>query len=121
MIYINILWSVISYFKLFLFLYEKFFSVLTNNLTFTHFSTELKLRNVHLQQVQNQIRHKTDGLSSSTLVLRRGQPFTILINYDGRPFDPLKDKLFFRIVLGMFVLNKRAASSHSLSITFISK
>ncbi|CAM4619923.1 unnamed protein product [Leuciscus chuanchicus] len=61
---------------------------------------ELKLRNVHLQQVQNQIRHKTDGLSSSTLVLRRGQPFTILINYDGRPFDPLKDKLFFRIVLG---------------------
>ncbi|CAM4619930.1 unnamed protein product [Leuciscus chuanchicus] len=61
---------------------------------------ELKLKNVHLQQVQNKIQHKTDGLSSSTLVLRRGQPFTILINYDGRPFDPLKDKLFFRIVLG---------------------
>ncbi|KAK7144172.1 hypothetical protein R3I94_010565 [Phoxinus phoxinus] len=61
---------------------------------------ELKLRNVHLQQVQNQIRHNTDGLSSSTLVLRRGQPFTILINYDGRTYDPLKDKLVFRIVLG---------------------
>ncbi|XP_077056001.1 transglutaminase 5, like [Siphateles boraxobius] len=61
---------------------------------------ELKLRNVHLQQVQNQLRHKTDGLSSSTLVLRRGQPFTILINYDGRPFDPLKEKLVFRIILG---------------------
>ncbi|XP_056122081.1 transglutaminase 5, like [Rhinichthys klamathensis goyatoka] len=61
---------------------------------------ELKLRNVHLQQVQNQIRHRTDGLSSSSLVLRRGQPFTILINYDGRPFDPLKDKLVFWIVLG---------------------
>ncbi|KAG1934150.1 transglutaminase 5, like [Pimephales promelas] len=61
---------------------------------------ELKLRNVHLQQVQNQIRHRTDGLSSSSLVLRRGQPFTILIGYDGRPFDPLKDKLVFRIVLG---------------------
>ncbi|KAK7144171.1 hypothetical protein R3I94_010565 [Phoxinus phoxinus] len=59
---------------------------------------ELKLRNVHLQPVQNQIRHNTDGLSSSTLVLRRGQPFTILIYYDGRPFDPLKDKLVFRIV-----------------------
>uniref|UniRef100_A0A673NCR9 protein-glutamine gamma-glutamyltransferase n=1 Tax=Sinocyclocheilus rhinocerous TaxID=307959 RepID=A0A673NCR9_9TELE len=28
--------------------------------------------------VQNQTRHKTDGLSSSTLVLRRGQAFTLL-------------------------------------------
>ncbi|ROL40651.1 Protein-glutamine gamma-glutamyltransferase 5 [Anabarilius grahami] len=79
------------------------FSCLTNNFTFAHFYTEFKLRNVNLQQVQNQIRHRTDGLSSSTLVLRRGQPFTILMNYDGRPFDPLKEKLVFRIVLGMFV------------------
>ncbi|XP_077100313.1 protein-glutamine gamma-glutamyltransferase 5-like isoform X1 [Siphateles boraxobius] len=61
---------------------------------------ELKLRNVNLQQVQNQLRHKTDGLSSSTLVLRRGQPFTILINFDGRPFDPVKEKLVFRVILG---------------------
>uniref|UniRef100_A0A8C1ZWL9 protein-glutamine gamma-glutamyltransferase n=1 Tax=Cyprinus carpio TaxID=7962 RepID=A0A8C1ZWL9_CYPCA len=53
--------------------------------------------------VQNQTRHKTDGLSSSTLVLRRGQAFTVTINYDGRPFDPLKEKLIFRIVLGMFL------------------
>ncbi|XP_048056100.1 transglutaminase 5, like [Megalobrama amblycephala] len=60
---------------------------------------EFTLRNVNLQQVQNQIRHRTDGLSSSTLVLRRGQSFTILMNYDGRPFDPLKEKLVFRIVL----------------------
>uniref|UniRef100_A0A671PDQ7 Protein-glutamine gamma-glutamyltransferase 2-like n=1 Tax=Sinocyclocheilus anshuiensis TaxID=1608454 RepID=A0A671PDQ7_9TELE len=44
--------------------------------------------------------HKTDGLSSSTLVLRRGQAFTVTISYDGRPFDPLKEKLIFRIVLG---------------------
>ncbi|XP_016424423.1 protein-glutamine gamma-glutamyltransferase 5-like [Sinocyclocheilus rhinocerous] len=61
---------------------------------------EFKLRSIDLQQVQNQIRHKTDGLSSSTLVLRRGQAFTVTINYDGRPFDPLKEKLIFRIVLG---------------------
>uniref|UniRef100_A0A8C1E6K2 protein-glutamine gamma-glutamyltransferase n=1 Tax=Cyprinus carpio carpio TaxID=630221 RepID=A0A8C1E6K2_CYPCA len=61
---------------------------------------EFKVRTVDLQQVQNQTRHKTDGLSSSTLVLRRGQAFTVTINYDGRPFDPLKEKLIFRIVLG---------------------
>ncbi|XP_059353709.1 protein-glutamine gamma-glutamyltransferase 5-like [Carassius carassius] len=61
---------------------------------------EFKVRTVDLQQVQNQIRHKTDGLSSSTLVLRRGQEFTILMSYEGRPFDPMKENLIFRIVLG---------------------
>ncbi|XP_026111718.1 protein-glutamine gamma-glutamyltransferase 5-like [Carassius auratus] len=61
---------------------------------------EFKLRSVDLQQVQNQIRHKTDGLSSSTLVLRRGQAFTMLMSYEGRPFDPMKENLIFRIVLG---------------------
>ncbi|XP_067314344.1 protein-glutamine gamma-glutamyltransferase 5-like [Pseudorasbora parva] len=66
---------------------------------------EYELRNVHLQKSQNQIRHKTDGLSSSSnLVLRRGQPFTILINNDGRPFDPLREKLVFKIVLGPLVV-----------------
>uniref|UniRef100_A0A673JQD2 protein-glutamine gamma-glutamyltransferase n=1 Tax=Sinocyclocheilus rhinocerous TaxID=307959 RepID=A0A673JQD2_9TELE len=34
------------------------------------------VRTIDLQQVQNQTRHKTDGLSSSTVVLRRGQAFT---------------------------------------------
>ncbi|XP_026111484.1 protein-glutamine gamma-glutamyltransferase 5 [Carassius auratus] len=61
---------------------------------------EFKVRTVDLQRVQNQTRHRTEGLSSSTLVLRRGQTFTVIINYDGRPFDPLKEKLIFRIVLG---------------------
>ncbi|XP_067230338.1 protein-glutamine gamma-glutamyltransferase 5-like [Chanodichthys erythropterus] len=60
--------------------------------------TQFKVQNVDLQQVRNQIQHRTDGLSSKTLVLRRGQPFTILINYDGRPFDPQREKLVF--VLG---------------------
>ncbi|XP_026070313.1 protein-glutamine gamma-glutamyltransferase 5 [Carassius auratus] len=61
---------------------------------------EFKFQSINLQQAQNQIRHKTDGLSSSTLVLRRGQAFTVLMNYEGRPFDPMKEKLIFRIVLG---------------------
>ncbi len=75
---------------------------MTNNITFTHFYTAFKVQTFDLQKVQNQIRHKTDGLSSSTLVLRRGQAFTVTINYDGRPFDPLKEKLIFRIDLGVF-------------------
>ncbi len=69
----------------------------------TIFVTEFKLWSIDLQKVQNQIRHKTDGLSSSTLVLRRGQAFTVLMSYEGWPFDPLREKLIFRIDLGMFV------------------
>ncbi len=76
---------------------------MTNNITFANFYTEFKVRTFDLQNVQNQTRHKTDGLSSSTLFLRRGQAFTVTVNYDGRPFDPLKEKLIFRIDLGAFV------------------
>ncbi|KAI2663203.1 Protein-glutamine gamma-glutamyltransferase 5 [Labeo rohita] len=65
--------------------------------------TEFRVRSISLQQVQNQTRHKTEGLSSTTVVLRRGQAFTVAINYDGRPFDPLKEKMIFSITLGMFV------------------
>ncbi|XP_051767784.1 protein-glutamine gamma-glutamyltransferase 5-like isoform X2 [Ctenopharyngodon idella] len=61
-------------------------------------ATQFKVQKVDLQQVRNQIQHRTDDLSSKTLVLRRGQPFTILINSDGRPFDPQREKLVF--VLG---------------------
>uniref|UniRef100_A0A8C1WLH6 protein-glutamine gamma-glutamyltransferase n=1 Tax=Cyprinus carpio TaxID=7962 RepID=A0A8C1WLH6_CYPCA len=61
---------------------------------------QFKVQTIDLQKAQNQTRHKTDGLSSSTLVLRRGQAFTVTINYDGRPFDPLKEKMIFQIVLG---------------------
>ncbi|XP_051754082.1 protein-glutamine gamma-glutamyltransferase 5-like [Ctenopharyngodon idella] len=60
-------------------------------------ATQFKVQNVDLQQVRNQIQHRTEGLSSRTLVLRRGQPFTILINYDGRPFNPQREKLVFAL------------------------
>ncbi len=76
--------------------------IMTNSITFANFYTAFKVRTFDLQNVQNQTRHKTDGLSSSTLVLRRGQAFTVTVNYDGRPFDPLKEKLIFRIELGVF-------------------
>ncbi|XP_051562884.1 protein-glutamine gamma-glutamyltransferase 5-like [Myxocyprinus asiaticus] len=63
---------------------------------------ELKFRNVDLQQLPNQLRHQTDGLSSSTLVVRRGQSFQIQVNFDGRPFDSRRDKLIFKVLLGPF-------------------
>ncbi|XP_056606551.1 protein-glutamine gamma-glutamyltransferase 5-like [Triplophysa dalaica] len=59
-----------------------------------------KLKSVDLQSAKNQFNHKTNGLSSSTLVLRRGQAFQILLSFDGRAFDPRQDKLVFQVVLG---------------------
>ncbi|XP_056606603.1 protein-glutamine gamma-glutamyltransferase 5-like [Triplophysa dalaica] len=59
-----------------------------------------KLKSVDLQSAKNQFNHKTNGLSSSTLVLRRGQAFQILLSFDGRAFDPRQDKLVFHVVLG---------------------
>ncbi|XP_016424424.1 protein-glutamine gamma-glutamyltransferase 5-like [Sinocyclocheilus rhinocerous] len=79
--------------------------------------SEIKVQTINLQQVQNQTRHKTDGLSSSTLVLRRGQAFTVTINYDGRPFDPLKEKLIFRIVLGPVYVEVPVSVSGQPSLT----
>uniref|UniRef100_A0A8C1AR36 protein-glutamine gamma-glutamyltransferase n=1 Tax=Cyprinus carpio carpio TaxID=630221 RepID=A0A8C1AR36_CYPCA len=78
---------------------------------------EFKVRTIDLQQMQNQTRHKTDGLSSSTLVLRRGQAFTVTINFDGRPFDPMKEKLIFRIVLGPLYVEAPVSVSRQPSLT----
>ncbi|RXN25868.1 glutamine gamma-glutamyltransferase [Labeo rohita] len=78
---------------------------------------EFRVRSISLQQVQNQTSHKTEGLSSTTVVLRRGQAFTVAINYDGRPFDPLKEKMIFRITLGPLIVNVPVSASGQPSLT----
>ncbi|XP_059415526.1 protein-glutamine gamma-glutamyltransferase 5-like [Carassius carassius] len=78
---------------------------------------QFKVRSIDLQQAQNQIRHKTDGLSSSTLVLRRGQAFTVTINYEGRPFDPAKEKLILQIALGPLSVEVPVSSFGQPSLT----
>ncbi|XP_059426102.1 protein-glutamine gamma-glutamyltransferase 5-like [Carassius carassius] len=78
---------------------------------------EFKVRTIDLQQVQNQTRHRTDGLSSSTLVLRRGQAFTVTVNYDGRPFDSLKEQPIFRIDSGPLYVEAPVSESRHPSLT----
>ncbi|XP_073708462.1 transglutaminase 5, like isoform X2 [Garra rufa] len=78
---------------------------------------EFKLQSINLQQMENQIQHNTEGLSSSTMVLRRGQPFTILISNEGRPFDPMKEKLIFRIILGPLALDVPVSTFGQPSLT----
>ncbi|KAL1273387.1 hypothetical protein QQF64_029249 [Cirrhinus molitorella] len=76
-----------------------------------------RVRTINLQQVQNQTSHKTEGLSSTTVVLRRGQAFTVTINYEGRPFDPLKEKMIFQIVLGPLSVDVPVSTSGQPSLT----
>ncbi|KAI7807566.1 putative protein-glutamine gamma-glutamyltransferase 5 [Triplophysa rosa] len=74
---------------------------------------EFRFRNVDLQSTKNQLSHNTSGLSSTTLVLRRGQAFQILVSFNGREFNPRKDKLVFQAVLG----NPVSGSIQPVSVT----
>ncbi|KAK2888780.1 hypothetical protein Q8A67_014155 [Cirrhinus molitorella] len=76
-----------------------------------------RVQTINLQQVQNQTSHKTEGLSSTTVVLRRGQAFTVTINYEGQQFDPLKEKMIFQIVLGPLSVDVPVSTSGQPSPT----
>ncbi|KAJ8400572.1 hypothetical protein AAFF_G00393410 [Aldrovandia affinis] len=61
---------------------------------------ELNLKYVNLELLTNQLNHETQGLSSKTLVVRRGRPFKITMHFSGRPFNPDRDVLVFKVLLG---------------------
>ncbi|XP_073707863.1 protein-glutamine gamma-glutamyltransferase 5-like, partial [Garra rufa] len=85
--------------------------------TLLHIMDAFKVSTFNLQQEKNQTRHKTEDLSSTTLVLRRGQAFTLTINYEGQPFDPLKDKMVFQIILGPLSVDVPVSTSRQPSLT----
>lgn len=59
------------------------------------------IKNVNLQKSENLERHRTEGFSSSkALVVRRGAPFRISLQLEGRPFNPKTDSLRIRVMLG---------------------
>lgn len=53
-----------------------------------------------LEETQNHVWHKTEGLNSTSLVVRRGQPFRLTLSFNG-PYMSRKDDLMLRIELGM--------------------
>ncbi|XP_035243190.1 transglutaminase 5, like [Anguilla anguilla] len=61
---------------------------------------DLILKHVNLELPTNQVSHETEGLSSKNLVVRRGEPFRITLFFQGRPFNPDRDSLVFKAVLG---------------------
>lgn len=60
----------------------------------------LKLIHVSLEEAQNHVWHKTEGLNFTSLVVRRGQPFRLTLSFNG-PYMSRKDDLILRIELGM--------------------
>lgn len=62
---------------------------------------ELNIQHASLEQSENLWRHKTEGFSSSkALVVRRGAPFRVSLQLEGRPFNPKSDSLGIRLWLG---------------------
>lgn len=51
-----------------------------------------------LEEAYNQVWHKTEGLNSTGLVVRRGQPFKLTLSFNG-PYMLIKDDLTIRIDL----------------------
>nr|XP_019952098.1 PREDICTED: protein-glutamine gamma-glutamyltransferase 5-like [Paralichthys olivaceus] len=62
---------------------------------------DIFIKNVDMEQSENLERHRTDGFSSAkSLVVRRGAPFRISLQLEGRPFNPKTDSLRVKIMLG---------------------
>lgn len=53
-----------------------------------------------LEEKYNHVRHKTEGLNSNGLVVRRGHPFRLTLSFNG-PYVLIKDDLMLRTVLAM--------------------
>ncbi|XP_071351172.1 transglutaminase 5, like [Trachinotus anak] len=62
---------------------------------------DLLIQHVNLEKSENQERHRTEGFSSSkALVVRRGAPFRVSLQVEGRPFNPSTDYLMVKVMLG---------------------
>ncbi|XP_049894407.1 transglutaminase 5, like [Epinephelus moara] len=80
---------------------------------------DLKIENVNLEKSENLERHRTDGFSSSkALVVRRGAPFKISLQLEGRAFSPKTDCLRIKVMIGrLYVVlpvtfSKKVSSSY---------
>ncbi|CAF96527.1 unnamed protein product, partial [Tetraodon nigroviridis] len=61
----------------------------------------LNIQHASLETSENLQRHKTEGFSSSkALVVRRGAPFRVSLQLEGRPFNPKCDSLRVKLSLG---------------------
>ncbi|XP_065810725.1 transglutaminase 5, like [Labrus bergylta] len=80
---------------------------------------DLSIKNVNLEKSENLGKHRTEDFSSSkALVVRRGAPFRISLQLEGRPFNSKTDSIRIKVMLGrLYVMmpvtfSKKVSSSH---------
>ncbi|KAM3621781.1 uncharacterized protein V6R79_015918 [Siganus canaliculatus] len=79
---------------------------------------DLKIRNVNLEKSTNMEKHRTEGFSSSNaLVVRRGEPFRISVQLEGRRFNPKTDSLRVKVLLGRLYVTMPVTFSKKVSST----
>uniref|UniRef100_W5LYH1 protein-glutamine gamma-glutamyltransferase n=1 Tax=Lepisosteus oculatus TaxID=7918 RepID=W5LYH1_LEPOC len=61
----------------------------------------LRLKYTNMEQQSNHRNHQTQGLSSRSLVVRRGVPFKVTLFFEGRGYDSQVDTLTFAAFLGL--------------------
>lgn len=73
---------------------------------------ELVLETCDLQCERNGREHRTAEMGSQQLVVRRGQPFTITLNFAGRGYEEGVDKLAFDVETGPCPVETSGTRSH---------
>ncbi|XP_052540204.1 protein-glutamine gamma-glutamyltransferase 2 isoform X2 [Tympanuchus pallidicinctus] len=73
---------------------------------------ELVLETWDLQCERNGREHRTAEMGSQQLVVRRGQPFTITLNFTGRDYEEGVDKLAFNVETGPCPIETSGTRSH---------
>ncbi|XP_042688417.1 protein-glutamine gamma-glutamyltransferase 2 [Centrocercus urophasianus] len=73
---------------------------------------ELVLETWDLQCERNGCEHRTAEMGSQQLVVRRGQPFTITLNFTGRDYEEGVDKLAFNVETGPCPIETSGTRSH---------
>ncbi|KAK2861846.1 hypothetical protein Q5P01_001379 [Channa striata] len=77
---------------------------------------DLSIQHVNLEKSENLERHRTEGFSSSNvLVVRRGAPFKISLQMKGRPFDPNTDSMRIKVMLGRLYVTIPVTFSQKVS------
>lgn len=71
-----------------------------------HSFAGLSFKNVNLEKSENLEKHRTEDFSTSkSLVVRRGAPFRVSLQLEGRAFNPKTDSLRIKVMLGSLDLD----------------
>uniref|UniRef100_A0A3Q2WVN1 Transglutaminase 5, like n=1 Tax=Haplochromis burtoni TaxID=8153 RepID=A0A3Q2WVN1_HAPBU len=75
------------------------------NVSFSQLA-DLRIKYVDLEQSENLESHRTNGFrNTKSLVVRRGAPFKVSVQLEGRPFNPKINTLRVKIMLGFCLCN----------------